>query len=271
MWKWLYGSNLVQKVDRLGTYAAALAYCFVLSLVPFLVVTFTFGSFVAPTLDWSRPFQTLLSEIFPTGSLQPSQVVSAVRTTSHHGLATIGFVLALYTSYTLMTQIVRTLVFIFDDTRAGREWNWTMAAKTLGLVAIWMTLLLVISACTVSQFGFRHRLHHGAAEWWDYAAVDALDLMMIVALFGAFFLTYLLVPARRYRRESVRDGAIVASAGWIICSLVFSHILPKLWQFNTVYEALGSFVVVLIWAQACAWSVIAGAAWIVRFSPRRKT
>ena len=38
MLKWLYGPNLMTKADRLGTYAAALAYYFVLSLVPFLAV-----------------------------------------------------------------------------------------------------------------------------------------------------------------------------------------------------------------------------------------
>jgi uncharacterized BrkB/YihY/UPF0761 family membrane protein len=43
MFKWLYGPVLFQKADRLGTYAAALAYCFVLSLIPFLVVTFAVG------------------------------------------------------------------------------------------------------------------------------------------------------------------------------------------------------------------------------------
>ncbi len=40
----LYGPILAAKADRLGTYAAALAYCFVLSLIPFLVVTFTLAN-----------------------------------------------------------------------------------------------------------------------------------------------------------------------------------------------------------------------------------
>ena len=48
MFDWLYGPILISKADRLGTYAAALAYCFVLSLIPFLVVTFTVGAQFAP-------------------------------------------------------------------------------------------------------------------------------------------------------------------------------------------------------------------------------
>ncbi len=35
-------------------------------------------------------------------------------------------------------------------------------------------------------------------------------------------------------------------------------------------SALGSLVVILLWAQACAWSVIIGACWMVRFPGRGK-
>jgi uncharacterized BrkB/YihY/UPF0761 family membrane protein len=67
----------------------------------------------------------------------------------------------------------------------------------------------------------------------------------------------------------VRDGALVASLGWIACSLVFSNVLPHLLSMNLVYRALGSVVIILFWAQACAWSVIGGACWMVRFASRR--
>jgi uncharacterized BrkB/YihY/UPF0761 family membrane protein len=41
-------------------------------------------------------------------------------------------------------------------------------------------------------------------------------------------------------------------------------------QASAAYIALGSVVAILLWAQACAWSIIAGACWIVRFSQRTK-
>jgi uncharacterized BrkB/YihY/UPF0761 family membrane protein len=77
-----------------------------------------------------------------------------------------------------------------------------------------------------------------------------------------------MVPARRHDLSLIRNGALVACFGWIFCSILFANVLPKMWHSNTVYEALGSVVIVLLWALACAWSVIIGACWIVRFTPR---
>ena len=67
------------------------------------------------------------------------------------------------------------------------------------------------------------------------------------------------------------EGSLVASSGWIVCSLIFAKIMPSLLKTSAAYIALGSVVAILLWAQACAWSIILGACWIVRFSPVRKT
>jgi len=68
----------------------------------------------------------------------------------------------------------------------------------------------------------------------------------------------------------VMEGSMLASSGWIACSLIFASVVPKLLQTSAAYIALGSVVAILLWAQACAWSIIAGACWIVRFSPRKR-
>jgi YihY family inner membrane protein len=308
MFKWLYGPILFSKADRLGTYAAALAYCFVLSLIPFLVVTFTVISQVAPgKLDLGGAYKDLLTDILPSldvdetphprpmkdqGDSRASpnssdsvnhlkaarvanlsaQIALTLQSTSQRGLATIGFILAVYTSFNLMMQIVRTLHFIFDDPRRPQEWNWTVVLKTIALLLIWMFLLLLISSVSVmtpviekilSQFHLEPRL-------WASPLLVARDIVLLTSLFGAFFLTYYLVPGKRWQLSQIRNGSLVASCGWVLCSLLFAHVLPSMWHMNAVYEALGSVVVILLWAQACAWCVIVGACWIVRFSPRGK-
>ncbi len=305
MFKWLYGPILITKADRLGTYAAALAYCFVLSLVPFLIVTFTLasdvGSSMEPKLELGDAYKDLLADILPsldvdtaphpkTAKNNPfpngpdiidrqstasavhisAQVITTLQNTSHRGLATVGFILAVYTSFNLMEQIVRTLLFIFDDPRRPHEWSWLVVVKTIALLFIWMFLLLLISIISVVTPVIQKilvQIHLNSALWTAPLLVTR-DLVLAASLFGAFFLTYYLVPAKRYRLAQVRDGSLVASCGWVLCSLLFAYVLPSMWRTNAVYEALGSVVVILLWAQACAWSVIIGACWIVRFSPR---
>jgi YihY family inner membrane protein len=306
---WVFGPVLVTKLDRLGTYASALAYCLVLSLIPFLVVTFTLASEFAPkSVDLAAAYEDLLTDILPAGSLVgpphpggkdtalesaqgaanealngkaqsmsqvarlSGRIIATLKTSSHRGLATIGFILAVYTSFNLMEQIVKTLIFIFDDPRRPAQWNWMVVVKTVVLLFIWSFLLLLISFVSLVTPVIQNILGqlHLNSEYWTAPLLVGRDLVMITALYGALFLTYYLVPVKSYRLGVVRDGSLVASLGWVLCSIVFAHVLPNMWRTNTVYEALGSVVVILLWALVCSWCVIVGACWIVRFSPRRK-
>ena len=295
MRKWIFGPALASRADKLGTYAAALAYCFVLSIIPFLVVTFVLATAVTH-LDLVDSYSNLLTDILPNQPVQTltgvkahpdanlqvkhekvaqlshlsGQIIRTMETSSHRGLASLGFVLAIYTSYNLMTQIVRTLLFIFDDPRK-QDWTPTVTIKTLTLLAIWTVLLLLLAfffvlTPVVEGLLERWRLN---PRLWTNPLLWGRDVVGFAALFGAFFLTYLLVPAKRYKLWQVRNGSLVATTGWILCSLLFAKIVPNMWRANAVYEALGSIVIILLWAQACAWMVILGACWIVRFPGQR--
>ena len=268
MLKWLLGSVLVTKIDRLGTYAAAMAYCLVLSVVPFLVVTFTLATQLK--LDLSRAYRQLLEDILPSG-FDATQIVSTLEKSSQGNFATVGFIFAVYTSYNLMTQIVRTLLFVFDDPRKPQGWHWSHWLKSLVLQVLWMLLLLVISLTSILSPVIENLLKqvHLSSEIWEVPVLLVQYMVVLTAMFGAFFLTFLLVPARRPSLDEARDGSMVASCGWILCSLLFAKLMPKLLGAGAVYQALGSVVIILLWAQACAWSVIIGACWIVRFSSRR--
>jgi membrane protein len=267
MRKWIYGANLEKKAHGLGTYAAALAYCFVLSVVPFVVLSFAFvGQFVGDLNV--HAYQRTLEDVLPGESTSDvAAILAKIHDSYRHNATaqTIGLLFALYTSFNLMNQIVRTLLFIFDDPRRPYEWTWKVLVKTVSLLAIWTFLLLVLTGCSIVGVVLHHSSQTLVGAWRLTS-----DLVTVAALFCAFFTTYFLVPTKRFRLRQVRDGALVASLGWITCSLVFTSVLQNhLLNLNLVYRALGSVVGILFWAQACAWSVIGGACWMVRFASRR--
>jgi YihY family inner membrane protein len=276
MFKGLFGPILIAKVDRLGTYAAALAYCIVLSLVPFFAVTFAVGMQIAAQLDlnkhYAEHYAEVLSDIIPMQDPdQTERIFEAVQHATKGGLVTVGFILAAYTSFNLMDQIIRTLLFIFDDPRRPKEWNWMQMVKTFGLLLLWMCLLLLVSISAVESAVLRHLLDQFLVSSLSRRLASASQvLVMIAALFGTVYLTYSLVPDRRYKTNVVVEGSLLASFGWIVCSLIFAYVIPKLLQTSAAYLALGSVVAILLWAQACAWSIILGACWIVRFSPAKR-
>jgi membrane protein len=261
MWKRLCGAHLVKKVDLLGTYATALAYSFVLSVIPLLVVAFAMINETVGSLN-THTYKATLESVLPVESEQSvTNIIKAVETTWHGGLAkTIGLLFAIYTSFNLMNQIVRTLLFIFDDTSRIFEWNWRVFIKTVALLAVWTFLLLAIIVSSILTF-----VVHKTALPWTVPWKLTSDLIMIAALFAAVFITYYLVPGKRPPARDVRNGAMFASLGWIGSSLIFGRVLPYVFGANMVYQALGSVVIILLWAQSCAWSLILGACWMVRF------
>jgi len=263
MWKLLLGSHLSKRVDLLGTYAAALAYSFVLSVVPFLFVSFVLTSQLVGSIN-SWTYEHTLESVLPLGSNSAvlQNIIAALQ--KHNGWTrSLGLAFAVYTSFNLMNQIVRSLLFILDDSRRAFEWSWRVFSKTVALFAVWTFLLLALTVSSVLGIF----VHHNAAfltRPWRVAS----DLGMIVSLFGAVFATYYLVPSKRPRLRDARDGALVASVGWIGTGLIFADVLPRFVGLNIVYQALGSIVIILLWAQTCAWSLIVGACWMVRFSSR---
>ena len=270
MFKALYGPLLYPKADRLGTYAAALAYCFVLSLVPFLAVTFAVGMELSSELDlnkhYAEHYAQVLSDIIPTQDTR--QIFTAVQRSTQGGLVTVGFILAIYTSFNLMDQIVRTLHYIFDDPRRPQEWGLMVVLKAFALLFIWMCLLLLISISAVETALLQHIMDYFIVSDVSEALASTTQVLIVVAaLFGTFFLTYYLVPTKGYKTRFIVEGSLLASCGWIVCSIIFAYVIPKILQTSAAYIALGSVVAILLWAQACAWSIIIGACWIVRFSP----
>ncbi len=274
MFNWLYGSSLITKADRLSTYAAALAYCFVLSMVPFLAVTFALGMQISSRLDqqtkYAAQYAQVLSDIIPSESPRDTQrIFQAVQHSySAQGyFVTIGFILAAYTSFNLMEQIIRTLLFIFDDPRLHKGWSWMVLFKTFALLLIWMMLLLLISISAVETAELQDISNRFIFPALTTDIVKVTQILIVIgALFGTFFLTYYLVPTKRYSTTLIVEGSLLASCGWVASSMAFAYLVPKLLATSPAYVALGSVVAILLWAQACAWSVIIGACWMVRFS-----
>jgi YihY family inner membrane protein len=239
----------------------ALAYSFVLSVIPLLVVAFALTNELLGSIN-AHAYQDTLSSVLPVETEQSiAAIIKAVEDTWHSGLAkTVGLLFAVYTSFNLMYQMVRTLLFVFDDTRRIYEWTWRVFIKTVSLLAIWTFLLLAVIV-----FSLMTIVVHQTAHFWTGPWRVASDLAMITALFFAVFATFYLVPSKRLPLRDVRDGAMVASLGWISCFLIFSQVMPYIFGANMVYKALGSVVIILLWALSCAWSLILGACWTMRF------
>ena len=285
MMMWFWGPHLYAKADRLGTYSAALAFYFVLSLIPFLIVTATVTALVSPISVTSK-YEDILRAVLPMESPADRQmIIGAVSQTSSRGLATFGFLIAVYTSYNFMMQIVRTLSFIFDNQRSAKPVGYRDYIKSFVLLLLWISFLVVICVsfviiptihATIDSFTIIKDLQdqHLIRLPTSVIPLDVFsevgDLVALITLLAAFFLSFTLVANQKFPIRVVFQAASVSTIGWIACSGLYVLVLQRVWSSNAIYGALGSLIAILLWGQSCAWAVIAGGCWIVRFSPPPK-
>lgn len=270
--KRLLGQSLSMKIGWLGSFAAALAFYFVMCLVPFLVVAMTLmgGLF---SFDIGPQIATIIGEMIPPESrLDPQTILASVRKGSSSGLMTVSFLLAVWTSTNFMNELARAIHFIFAESMDDMSGGWVRRLKSLVLLLVWVLALIVTALLLVIAPIIEWHLSHLrfmsglAMQSWSLAYYVVAFLLM----YGAIYLTYRLVPSRPLPWRLVCQGCWIAVIGWLGTSFVFAKIMPDIWQASAFKGALSSILATLVWAYACAWSLLLGACWIERWRPGSK-
>ena len=88
--------------------------------------------------------------------------------------------------------------------------------------------------------------------------VGAMDLFNIVwsilrycipavLMFVTFSLIYKYVPNKKLKYKNIRVGALFATIGWIITSLLFSLYVNNFGNYEKVYGSLGGMIALISW------------------------
>lgn len=270
MFKAILGPQIHQKWNLLGIYAAALGFYMVLSLVPFLIVTFTCLDYFQP-IDITPAVSRILSESLPAEShVDPAIILKSVKKFSNGGALTIGFVGALWTSINLMSLIVRALHFVFSDPKRQHPGTWRTHLGSIALLLVWMATFvssaLFLVVAPIVEKALTHLYFISAVLLLLWSAIKIIGIFFILTF--AFALTYRFIPERRHRSDVIWKGAALAAAGWLIVSLGLGQFVPWIWKRNALSGALGSAIAVMLWGYACAWVFLLGACWMVRFGEK---
>lgn len=256
----------------LGTFAAEIAFYFVLALVPFLIVTFAVASFAIPTdLHVTDQIGQIVEHMLPPGvDIDIGAMLDHARSSASKGWLTFGFLLAIWTSFRFMDACVNALHFIARDQADAAPTAWKRALWALLLLLVWMVALVLMAlfyilAVPIEKFLGGHGLVSAISlKVWALARAG----VTVGLLFGAFYMTYHTISPRHLTRHGALQSALLASLGWFGLSVGFSHLLPTFWRnYHEVYGALGSLIAFLLWAQLNAWVVILAGCWMIRGRP----
>lgn len=261
----ILGRRLQGKLNLLPSFAAAMAFYFLVSLVPFLIVVSrgvaaVFHANLVPEL------LSFLRDVLPPESrLRPESLAASIAA-SGHGLATASAFAAVWTASSGLNEMTRAVHFLFSEPERpelGGLGRWAKAFVVLAIWAVAIGLGAVAFVLVPLLQGELARL--GAGRLLPRAFASAVRYPIAFgALFCAFTTTYVFVPQKSPSWRAAAQGALVASAAWAGSSLLFAYLLPKVWHVSLFSGALSSLLALLVWAYCGSWGVLLGAVWTVR-------
>jgi membrane protein len=270
---WTRTKTLAAKLALADSAAVEMAFYLALSLVPLVGVAIALVSRWLP-LDLSAPIEEVLRAVLPAASnVAPGEVLAWARSSASQGWLTIGFVMALWTSFRFMSVCMRSLSTMVSAGARPPMKAWRSAARSLLLLVVWI-LALVVTALflLVAPAIERGLLHLPELSEFSLSVFAALRVVLIVAvLFGAIYLTYRVVVGARVGWFRVTLAALLASLGWIGASRAFSLVVPVLWKATQLYGTLGSVVLFMLWAYVMAWILLLGGLLFLRAGRGRAT
>ena len=225
--------------------AAGLVYTTLLSLVPFLAVTFS----VLKAFDVHQMIEPVLAQALeplgPKGQDITAQVIEFVSNIKVGVLGVVGIAGLLYTTYSLIDKIEATLNAIWR-VRQGRSWG-RKFTDYLSVVLVGPVLVMTAFGllASVQSYTLVQRLLE--LQPFGYVAVWAAQFMPFVLLSGLFTFLYKFVPNTTVRFTSALVGGITAAILWGLAGEAFAAFVVASANYSAIYSGFAILILFLLW------------------------
>ncbi len=245
--------------DHLSIIAAGVAFFGILAIFPALAALIALYGLiadpaqVADSLHSARP--VLPPDVYAMIEDQVTALISAGRTSL--GLASIisiGF--ALWSARAGVTALMEGLNIVYRETDTRNIVVQYVTSLLLTLMLILVSIVALLAVVAVPAF-----LH-----FTDLGAVGTILAQVFPLVILGIAVAFLIGALYRYgphrapaRKRWLSVGALFATVGWVIVSLLLSVYVSRFADFNRTYGSLGAIVGLLFWLYASAFVVLIGA------------
>lgn len=245
--------------DNLSLLAAGVAFFALLALVPALVALVSLYGLFADPADVQRQVEDATRALPQEARALVVQQLENVVDSSSTGLgltALAGLALALWSSSSAMKHVIVAINTTYDESeqRGFVKLRSLSLLLALGAIAFFVVAIFVITflPSVLSEIGL------GDA---GRTALELLRWPVLVAAMIAGLAVVYRVGANRDDAEWrwVSWGAVFATAGWLVASLLFSFYTSRFGSYNEMYGSLGAVIVLMLWLFVTALLVLLGA------------
>ncbi|MFJ5622972.1 YihY/virulence factor BrkB family protein [Peribacillus loiseleuriae] len=241
-----YVKKMIKRMDQddVGGLAAQLAYFFLLSLFPLLLVLISLLPYLPISED---DLLTLFRNFAPSSSMalieeNINQVMQA-----NTKLLSFGIIATIWSASNGLDAIVRAFnrAYKVEETRNFFAARGMSILLTIAMIFVFVVALLLpvfgkqLGVFLFSSFGLSEEFLQiwNALRWF----VSGVVLILV------FIMLYWLAPNKKMKCLHVAPGAFFATGGWIVVSLAFSYYVDHFGGYTTTYGSLGGIIVLMIW------------------------
>lgn len=245
---------------------AGLAFCFLMCMIPILLLGVSMVGFVLSTEQAAREVVGQLTQHFPVYQKQINRaLVRIVEGRAVSGLVGTG-TLVLFS--TPLFGASRLVLHRLLGVKAGGGFVRNLVVDS-GMVLLLSVLLFVASAVTWIYHWFRALALDALPlppRWFDPVSVG-LSLTLSTVM---FYLAYRFVPRRRVRAGAALAGAILASLLWEVAKQLFRVYIQKVGLYDQIYGTLGILVAFVMFVYYSAIVFVFSAAFVAALESRHR-
>ena len=250
--------NEAMEDDSLGL-AAQLAYYFFLALFPALLFLLALASFFPIAEATERLPEALGRFAAPEMVTLLREQIQQISSSSNGGILSIGLLGALWSSSAALVSIASALNRAYDIEESRPWWKVRLIAIALTVtlaVFVLAAFTLVLAGPTLAEaaarvFGF------GEAFRWAWLILQWPVAFVLICV--AVGVVYYFAPDADQEWVWVTPGAVLATALWLLASLLFRFYAVSFGDYQATYGALGGVVVLMLWMYMTGLAIVIGA------------
>lgn len=243
--------------DFVPTFSAQAAFFIFISFFPFIMFLLTLIQYLPVT---ESELLTLIRTVLPSGiNTYIASIVHDIYFQPAKTIISITAITTLWSASRGFLAIVKGLntVYGINETRNYIRLRITSAIYTLAFAVIIVVslVLLVFGNNLYLLISTQFPLINDLA-----VAIIGIRTILSLALYTGFFLMlYIVIPNRKTNFLNELPGAIIAAAGWMLFSFLYSIYIDNFAKFSAMYGSLTAIVLLMLWLYFCMYILFIGA------------
>ncbi|SEB54454.1 YihY/virulence factor BrkB family protein [Paenibacillus sp. GP183] len=242
--------------DEVPAMGAQLTYYLILSFFPFLIFILSLLSFTDMN---AQDAITTITRVLP--KLSNQMILNSfeeIQNSKSGSLLSIGILATLWSASSGINAVLKALNKAYDAEENRPYWKvqglsiiFTIALAIVIILSLFMLIFGKLIGETIYKFVY---LPGSFETIWRFAQyIIPLPVMVI-----AFIFLYLFLPNLRLKVKDVLPGALFATVGWVVTSLLFSFYVNNFSNYSKTYGSIGGIIVLLTWLYLSSMVIVLG-------------